>query len=257
MLFARLKSRARVSGVVGLGKARHGTARFGMEFFLERHEVKNVTFRLTGVSPLILHNDNIAWSDHLSEWRKRHENKNKIVRGDDRSPAFSWIGSLSHDGEHVAIPSNYLSSCLRGAGARMSALGGGRGSMKKDTQTSIMFDAASYPLEVAGGKLIPWAPFEALQAEEDFTAHNAAARANGFLLFAVRAKVGAAKHVRVRPRFDTWALTATATLTDNALEPVFPELLRVAGYYCGLGDWRPSSDKSPGPYGRFKAEILG
>ncbi len=47
---------------------------------------------LTGITPTIMHWDNLDWADQLAAYRLRPENKKNNVPGDDRSPPFSWIG---------------------------------------------------------------------------------------------------------------------------------------------------------------------
>jgi len=62
--------------------------------------------------------------------------------------------------------------------------------------------------------------------------------------------------VRVRPRFDNWSCGGTVTVFDDMITTdVLKNILTFAGTYAGLGDWRPSSPKSPGPFGKFTAEV--
>lgn len=58
-------------------------------------------FELMGIpgSDLLLHADDIDWADKLGDWRKDPKNRSISRAGDDRSPGFTWIGSLYHDGE--------------------------------------------------------------------------------------------------------------------------------------------------------------
>ena len=99
-----------------------------------------------------------------------------------------------------------------------------------------------------------WPALAALREESDYAAHEAAAVAQGFELFAKAAKVGQSKHVRVRPRFNAWSCSGTITVFDETITAeVLSQILEQAGIYCGLGDWRPSSPSKPGPWGRFRA----
>ena len=41
---------------------------------------------------------------------------------------------------------------------------------------------------------------------------------------------------------------------DQITLAVLADVLKMAGDYKGLGDWRPSS-KTPGPFGRFEAVV--
>ena len=90
--------------------------------------------------------------------------------------------------------------------------------------------------------------------EKDYEVHEAAATALGFELFAKAAKVGMSKHVRVRPRFNAWSISGSITVVDETITgDILQLILEMAGTYCGLGDWRPSSPGKPGPWGRFRA----
>ena len=97
---------------------------------------------------------------------------------------------------------------------------------------------------------------EVHKIEGSFADHVVAVAKLGFSLFVKRAAVGASKHVRVRPRFDTWSTTGIiTTVLDGLDEAVLQELWDIVGPYIGLCDWRPGSKKSPGPFGRCKAVI--
>lgn len=58
----------------------------------------------TGLTPLLMHSDDVEWSDSIKAWRDDPANKRFKVAGDDRSPAWTWIGYLWHDGTVVGIP---------------------------------------------------------------------------------------------------------------------------------------------------------
>ena len=86
-------------------------------------KLKYYTFTLTGVTPLILHQDSVEWSDKMQEWRKDSSNAKKSVAGDDRAPAWRWIGCLPTDGEKVGITADMLLSMLTKAPARAISAG--------------------------------------------------------------------------------------------------------------------------------------
>ena len=72
-----------------------------------------IRFELTGIMPLIMHQDDVEASDLLNEWRKDPSNKNKSVAGDDRSPAWTWQTYLYSDGENVTLPAANLMVAIR------------------------------------------------------------------------------------------------------------------------------------------------
>ena len=47
-----------------------------------------IRFDLTGITALLMHNDDFESSDLLNAWRKAPANKGISVAGDDRSPAL-------------------------------------------------------------------------------------------------------------------------------------------------------------------------
>jgi hypothetical protein len=60
----------------------------------------------------------------------------------------------------------------------------------------------------------------------------------------------------VRPRFSRWSCSGTITVLDEMItEDVLRNILVFAGRYSGIGDWRPSAPKSPGPWGKFSVEL--
>lgn len=218
---------------------------------MERYKVT-----LTGKTPLIQHNDNIDWSDRMKEWDLIPENNKERVRGDDRSPAFRWLGSLYHDGAVVTVPSDNLMRTFMEGGAMMLVPGGGgKKTFKSQTQSGAMVAEPHWPLLV-NGKTVDVKPLLAMAGgDDDFNAHQRLANELGFVLFVKRAKIGQSKHVRVRPRFDDWVAEGTINVWDKQLtHEVLQQIWSFSGQYKGLCDWRPGG-KTPGPWGTFDAKV--
>lgn len=210
---------------------------------------------LTGQTPLLLHHDNLSWAESMKLWTTDPANRESSVAGDDRTPAWRWIGNLYVEGGVVVIPSDNLMTMMREGGKRCMT-GRGQQTFKSQTQSGLVVDQSGWSIITSTKSPIPYKPFRDLINNTDFAAHEAAAESHGFALFVKRAKIGAAKHVRVRPRFDTWSASGSVTVLDeNITRSVFENILTFAGTYAGIGDWRPSSPKSPGPFGKFTAEI--
>ncbi len=209
---------------------------------------------ITGKSPLLMHWDNLDWTAP-KKWREEPENKSKSVPGDDRSPAFTWIGGLYHDGKIVSIPTDNIMRCAMEGGAQVPVPGGKRGkTYKTQTQSGMVTVEAFWPLLV-DGKPIAVEPILKLTNESDFEKHQAFILSLGFELYVKRARIGASKHVRVRPRFNRWATRGLINVWDEEITlAALSNIMRIAGAYKGLGDWRPSS-RTPGPFGRFDAEV--
>lgn len=210
---------------------------------------------LMGKSPLLMHWDNIEGADALRAWRETPEHKKLSVAGDDRSPAFTWMNGLYNDGAQIVLPADNIARCLMEGGAQVPVPGGKNGkTFKSQSQSGMMPGESAWPLLV-DGQPIAMRDLDALREELDFAVHQETAQALGFSLFVKRAKIGASKHVRVRPRFDRWAAHGTILVWDDQItQPVLTDILRFGGDYKGLGDWRPGG-KTPGPYGRFSAEV--
>lgn len=215
--------------------------------------MEDVKITITGTMPLLMHADNIDWADLMKKWSEKPENKRRSTAGDDRSPAFRWIGCLYHDQGVVTVPSEYLASCAMKGAAEVPT--GKRGkSFKELSQSALLWADLHYPLLV-GGKGIPIAKIEKGMELETFPEHEALAVELGFVLFKKRARVGMSKHIRVRPRFDNWSLVARAHLVNKQLtKEVLQTIMDEAGRLKGLGDWRPGG-KTPGPFGTFKALV--
>ncbi len=210
---------------------------------------------ITGSTPLLHHWDNIDWADKLDVWKSNAANKKTSRAGDDRSPAWRWIGSMYHDGAVVGMPGDNLMRCLMEGGAMVPVPGAkGNKTFKAQTQSGMMVNEPYWPLTV-NGSTIAMRDVEPLLQVDDFAEHKRIVAGLGFGLHVKRAKIGASKHIRVRPMFDTWALHGTLSVWDDQItETVLREVLTYAGRYKGLGDWRPGS-KTPGSFGMFEAAV--
>lgn len=209
---------------------------------------------LTGESPMLMHADDIKWRDSVEAWLKVPENKKSTKAGDDRTPAWKWVGYCYHDGKQLGIPSDNLMTALREGGAK-TPTGKKGGTFKRQTQSGIIVNELLWPIVTPKGP-VDWPRVKALIDSDDYSYHESTAVSLGFELFAKSAKVGMSKHIRVRPRFETWSATGTITVFDETItEDVLNLIWEMAGTYSGIGDWRPSSPSKPGPFGRFKATV--
>lgn len=209
-----------------------------------------VRFELTGITSLLMHNDDVEAADRLQRWRKDPTNKGISVPGDDRSPAWTWQTYLYHDGSHVAMPSQNIMVCLRQAGTQMILK---KQKTYKEVSQSGMGITTEFVPFLSGGRQIAMQEIIALQ-DKPFIDQSDACRAIGFRLFAKRARIGTSKNIRVRPRFDQWSVSGEITVVAPELTlPVVRQLFEIAGR-VGLCDWRPGC-KTPGPFGMFTSEV--
>jgi hypothetical protein len=210
---------------------------------------------LTGTTPLLLHQDSIDWSEKMTQWLAIPENKKASKAGDDRMPVYRWMGCCYTDGRVLGMPSDNLMTMLREGAAKVASGGKNGETFKRLSQSCLVVDQIQWPLIGAKGQ-VSWLEVQKLMELDAFADHCEAVKALGFVLWAKRAKVGQSKHVRVRPRFDSWTCSGTITAFDPRFDLATMEsILRMGGQYCGLGDWRPSAPKSPGQFGRFEAHL--
>jgi hypothetical protein len=217
--------------------------------------MRSYTVTLTSKMPMLHHADNIEWSDDMDAWKNDPANKKGSKAGDDRSPAFRWLGSLYHDGEVIAVPNDNLMRAFMEGGAMVPVPGGRNGkTFKAQTQSGMLVDGTHWPLLIKG-KAVSVKPILALRNEKNFAVHRAQVEKHGFSLHVKRAKIGQSKHVRVRPIFENWSTTGVVHVWDEQItKETLEQIVTHAGLYKGLGDWRPGG-KTPGPYGMFTATV--
>jgi len=222
--------------------------------------MRNYKFTIEGKpgSSLLMHADDVESGDILQAWRKNSANKAHKVAGDDRSPVWTYTHYFYARDGRVVIPTENLIACLVKGGMSIAPGKGRKQSIKAAVAAGLVFDAESFDLLVAGKpvKLDKVAALREKCMKAPFSEHQALAKSLGFSLDVRRAKVGQAKHVRVRPRFDKWAAVGTFSVIDDGALPheSIVDLWDISGATVGLMEWRPSAIK-PGPYGKFDATI--
>src|SRR3990167_5906286 len=211
---------------------------------------------LTGKAPLLMHHDNVEWSDFMDEWKSNPAHKKLSKAGDDRSPPWRWLGCVYHDGTNLAIPQANVMRALMEGGTMVLVPGGRMGkTFKAQTQSGMMSVEPFWTLMI-GDSVLAWSDLEAFKDLEKFSEHREHARALGFDLLVKRAKIGQSKHIRVRPQFATgWQAIGSLVVWDEQITiESLRSIIEYAGQYKGLGDWRPGG-KTPGPYGTFEGKI--
>ena len=212
-----------------------------------------------GPTRLIIHADNLAGQAKIEEWTRPNKDK-KQVKGDDRCPPWGWRIYLYTDGEHVVLPSANVQSCITTGSAEFK-LEGKRSSLKRTSAAALRFPDEFLTFIPAGRKKpIGVEEIDAIDQDMPFDDQCAAALKLGILLDVRRATVGQSKHVRVRPCFPAgWR--AEGTLINSQPDLIGAEtlgqIMTLCGNLVGLGDWRPSSPKRPGPHGRFTSMLSG
>lgn len=229
--------------------------------------VKSYHFRIVGITPLLMHYDNIEWGDKLAARRAKGNEKGtkSSTAGDDRNPHDTWLGCLYHDGKHISFPTDNLRTMLTKAATRVIVKKSQ--TFKKILPSALIFRELDARFTV-NGKQIAIADVNriVLESERDKTIDASAfslmadrITSLGFSLLVKRATVGASKHVRVRPKFppEQWAIDGEFDITNPEIsESRARQFFEIAGDSIGIGDWRPDAPKAPGPYGRFRLDEL-
>jgi hypothetical protein len=214
-------------------------------------DVRSARFTLKGLTPLLMHADDVEAASTLDQWRKAPGNKNVTTPGDDRSPGWTWQTYLYRDAAGmVAMPADNVMVALRQAGAKMILKK--QTTFKAITQSGLLLTDETLEF-TNGGKQLSADEFVAIR-DEKFTDQKKAVEKSGFELLIKRAKVGTSKHVRVRPMFRSWQASGVIQIlapeiTFDSLQMLFD----LAGD-VGLCDWRPGC-KTPGRFGMFEATV--
>ena len=204
-------------------------------------------------TPMLHHWDNIEWADRMMAWQKVPANKAASKAGDDRTPPWRWFGSLYRNFDRVAWPVDNLMSALMRGGAK-TPTGKGTGSFKSQTQSGIIPTEPYCRFTNHGKEIVVTNLLREIEALS-WEAQNALVADLGFMLDVRRVKIGKARHIRVRPRFDEWEIETTLSVTDDAISrDVLTLIGEQTGQYVGLGDWRPGSP-TPGSWGMFSFEV--
>ena len=229
--------------------------------------LRSYTVTLLGENPLLIDRDNLTFVEDVKEWQHNPDNRDKQKPGDDRSPAWAWLGKLYYEDTsllwQVSIPVGMLQACIRDAATMIRHPTGRANKTLKDvSQSGILIAEAFIPLLVPGEDA--WRPisykalYERLRGEDDFRIHESLVKEHGFQLSVLAAKPPGqrARHVRVRPLFPKWQAICHVTVTDDVLtEAILTQIFEYAGRYKGMGNWRPSTIR-PGSYGTFKTEVV-
>lgn len=187
--------------------------------------LETVKAKLIGVSPLLMHNIQLA--DPLSEAAQALKEVTKKRKKSDEElleiRRLEWLGGLYLDENGApALPADMILAAVV-AGARKSKLG-------KDAQAGVFETQAYYPLDYDGPRDI---------AELYQTPGFVDVRA---------ARVTTSRVMRTRPRFPRWSVDIALSVNTEVinLAEVW-DALEIAGERSGLGDHRPR-------FGRFTVE---
>jgi hypothetical protein len=224
--------------------------------------MRALTLTLSSIAELLMDRDNITFSEDVAQWQKDPANADVQRPGDDRAPAWGWLGKLHYHEKTgmVGIPQGMLGACLRAAATTIPhPTAKGKKSLKEVSQSGLLFTETLFPLYVQQPNTTRWTPilfpdlFAKLREEDDFATHVEVGRLAGIRVDVRRSRPQFNRsHVRVRPMFGPWRSVVQLTLTDDVLtDELVLQVFHFAGTYKGLGNWRPSAGRA-GSYGTFQ-----
>jgi hypothetical protein len=191
--------------------------------------MKDITFKLTSASPLLMHNAQLA--DPLNKWTKeikRVSGKRKKVDADHEEMArLEFLGGL-----YMMKSGKTLVPCLPSAMIEAALVGAARTQKRGKQAQSGIYVMSDTPLIYDGPK-----DADELYAKDEFRLRCAA-------------RVGQARIMRTRPIFRAWKAEVVVSYHDSDVDhDVLRDLVQIAGEVIGVGDWRPK-------FGRFNLSKL-
>lgn len=185
---------------------------------------QELTYRLTSVAPLIVHNGQLA--DPLNQFSKQMKKisakRNKTDADFEQLARLEFQGGLYwSNADGPVLPSDMFDSMALAAAKKFK-----EGPLAK----AGCFCVNTPRIEYDGPR-----DREALWDDERFR-------------FVKGVRVGQSRVMRTRPWFQEWSVVVRFNVETNTINPArLDEWLHTAGQIIGLGDWRPQ-------YGRFDVE---
>lgn len=204
---------------------------------------KSMKVTLKGVSPLLMHNGDLADSlnpivQEISKVTELKAKEKKTIANQERIAELEFTGGLwLDDNQEPAIPAAAVLKMLRDGASKQ------RSGRTIDTGVQVLQDF--FPLAYAGPRSAEKLWGDGLRTTKG---------PNPFVLRA-SAVIGKARVMRTRPRFRNWSVAVEVQFdTEMINEKTMREVFQTAGRVVGLGDWRPGSPKG-GTFGRFDVQF--
>jgi hypothetical protein len=184
-----------------------------------------VTLRLIGIRPLLMHAGRLCDPlDPIACELARITGKRLKTASDHREIArIEWYGGLWLADGAPCIPAEAIEAAFI-AGAKMQRRGKqAAAGIEVDGPAKLFYDG---PQDI-----------DELWKQERFRLR-------------VPVRVGTARTMRTRPRFDSWNVDFKASFLPSLLSPsLIADIFAASGFARGIGDWRPK-------FGRFRVECL-
>ena len=208
-------------------------------------------FVLDGVTPLLMHRDDVDAAEAVSLWRDK--NKGKMSPGSDKTPSWTWQTYLYTDGTKVCMPTEIIMAALRNAGSSVTFKK--QKTLKSVSQSGLLIRDEFLRFTFGENRNQELFVADLPPLDATYEQNVTFAAKTGFQLFVKRAVVGMAKHIRVRPRFNPWRVTGIVEVIEDTITDDMVRSLFSAACNLGLCDWRPGSKRSPGNFGIFTANL--
>lgn len=184
---------------------------------------QSLTFKITGVAPLLMHNGQLV--DPLNQFsRSIAEITSKRKKTDADHAELGrreFFGGLYLMNGEPCIPAEMLEAALIRGAMKEKRGPQAKAGLLVENNVALLYDGPRDP--------------KALWADDRFQ-------------FRVAAKVGQAKVMRTRPRFEGWSADIEVKFLPELLNArEVRSFLVTAGEQIGIGDWRPR-------FGRFVVE---
>ncbi len=202
----------------------------------ERDTMNTAAYRITGISPLLMHNGQAIdpLNQYAKEMKRISKKKNKTDEDQGIMSRVEFFMSLYHNGKPDAIQDGEITVdpnarlVLRDLGLEALIIGGAKKLKQGNSAKSGIIVEEDAILEYDGPRNI----------NELWT--------GGKHVHRVPVRVGTARVMRTRPIFRVWSATIGVTFDQQVIdEPEIFAILKVAGQQVGIGDWRPR-------FGRFE-----
>lgn len=185
-----------------------------------------ITMRWTGRNGLLMHNSQLAnpLNEYTRELAKLTSKRGKTEEDHRQIGDMEFIGSLYINSSGPYIPDSWVSAAIRD-GAKLSRNG-------KNIERGLVVQHDWFSLEYSGPRTL-----SELTRDANFRRVDSV-------------KVQTSRTMRTRPFFPEWSVEIAVALHDDIMDlDTFQQVVRSAGQFVGIGDWRPR-------YGRFDVEFL-
>ncbi len=187
--------------------------------------MQELKLKMTGVSPLILHNGQMA--DPQNEWAKELKaisgKRHKVDADLDEMSRIEYFAGLYMTDNGPCLTDLCIEACIIAGAKKFKRGPDAKAGIFADGHADLVYDGPRSP--------------EGLFEDKSF-------------VLRVPVKVGQSKVVRTRPIFRSWSCVSNITYDEDVIdENEIIQFAEKAGHVCGIGDWRPK-------HGRFSVEKI-